>query len=245
MGDIHRRPALLVLGLAALATLIIAVHYAIITRASPSPVLETIGPLFHPNAEANLPTWYSTVLWLIAAWYAVEIAAADGERSKFQWRSLAVLFTFLSFDEAAEFHEKIGDLIILLNGGKLSGFLFFEWVIYGAVLVAVLAVVYGRFVIGLGPRLALILVGAGIVYLSGALGLEALQAAVADGSMTVPHALSWRLGILEEYLEMIGVVVLIYGLATEATRRAAVGVRPSRPSVTERPADPRPAETTP
>jgi Na+/proline symporter len=63
--------------------------------------------------EANLPTWYASSQLLIVALLVSLNAAATFDRRKavsWVWVFVAVLFYFISLDEVAQIHERLGDL---------------------------------------------------------------------------------------------------------------------------------------
>jgi len=121
-------------------------------------------PLLSLSYEANLPTWYASSLLLCCA--LVLAAIAHRARPATGWWGLAIGFGLMSLDEAAELHEQLG--------GRLDtgGVLYFDWVIPAAAVVAVLALVYLRFLIALPPVTRRRFVVAAAVYLGGALVME-------------------------------------------------------------------------
>lgn len=179
-----------------------------------APALHAFRELFDLNGEANLPAWYTGLLWLFAALSALGVAVQvrlRRERHAGYWQSLSILFLFMSLDESAQLHERIG---AILEGWMLfSGFLYYVWVIYGMTLVGFLIIVYSRFLLSLPAEVKFTIIVSAVVFLSGALGLEMLGAAVDSGEVEFPAGLNWvRAVILEEFLEMTGIILLIYGL---------------------------------
>ena len=66
--------------------------------------------IFDVNGEANIPTWFSSLLLVlnsfILAIIAIRTKAQQG-RYYTQWFVLAVVFLYLSIDEAALLHEMV------------------------------------------------------------------------------------------------------------------------------------------
>jgi hypothetical protein len=124
-----------------------------------------IVALLSLSYEANVPTWYASSLLLSCALLLAGIAhnAATDRR---HWAALAALFCYMSLDEAAELHERLGGLV----GG--SGVFYFDWVIPASVVVAVIGAAYWRFVWRLPARLRRSVITAGALYVTGALLLE-------------------------------------------------------------------------
>jgi hypothetical protein len=173
---------------------------------------ENFAWFFDLNSESSAPAWYSTSLWLLAAFLALGAGAQCIERwYRNRWRSLAVVFAFMSLDESAGIHERIGSVMVYWI--KLTGFFYYVWVIYGFFIVIALTVIYARFILSLPRKVFLTFVLAAAVFLSGALGMEMTGAAVESGQIDFPFGLDWRKAIaLEELAEMIGVIILIFGL---------------------------------
>src|SRR5687768_11951693 len=99
---------------------------------SHAPAVELLVGFLSLSYEGNVPTWYASSLLLLCAvmpgLIASEIPAAGSGRR--HWWALAILFAFMSLDEAAEIHEHLGGLI------GTGGVLYFDWVIPAAIIVA-------------------------------------------------------------------------------------------------------------
>ncbi len=165
--------------------------------------------------ESNLPTWFSSVLWLAAALVAFSIWRVFRERGYGHlgyWAGMVPLFTFLSLDEAGKVHEGIGGFVVSL--ADFSGFFTYAWVIFGAAFALVIAAIYLRLLIRLKPAVAFTIIAAAVVFLSGAIGVESIYAAVDKGHLaSMPFGQSHlRMIIYEETLEMLGAVLLLRAL---------------------------------
>ena len=135
------------------------------------------------DREANLPAWFSSALFFIAAILAALIAAVTRHERwpHLGWPVVAGILLLLSIDEVAQLHEilanysaRAGGLGLFPEGGK-----FFSWVSFTIPPVAVVCWMAARFLRTLpgavGNRLA-----AGLaLFLSGALGVEALTGQIA------------------------------------------------------------------
>jgi hypothetical protein len=160
------------------------------------------------DAEQNLPTWFSSGLLALnaaASWLA---AASDPARRR-AWKGLAFIFALLSADEVATMHERVAAALIeearaarLAVGGV--------WAVGGAIVLAFTAI-YLRFWIGLPARLRRDVAVAGVVFVSGGLGLEAAAHAYARR-----HGFAnWGyvgLTAAEELLEMTGALLYLRGV---------------------------------
>lgn len=89
--------------------------------------------------------------------------------------------------------------------------LYYTWVIPGMFLVGIVTCFYLRFVFGLPRRTRSFFILAAATFVAGAIGVEMLSGVQADrfGEENLTYAL---IITLEEFLEMIGVVVLVRAL---------------------------------
>ncbi len=168
--------------------------------------------LVNVSYEESLPAWYSSLMLFAAALVIALIARAkraNRDRYVVHWIGLAILFGYLSLDEAAAIHELFTEP--LQTAFNTGGVLYFAWVIVGAPFVLVVGLLYLRFLLHLPPRTRLLMVLAGALYVSGALVVDAISASLwaVDEGTSLTY---WAVGTVEELLEMLGVVVLIYAL---------------------------------
>jgi hypothetical protein len=204
----------LIAGLALLAVL--ALWSVQVLGEDSFPGQKTFQKQFLLDNENNIPTWFSSALLLgAAALSSVLGLELDGGRGR-GWMGLAVIFVLMSIDETASIHETVNST--LREGLDLQGALRFGWVIPAAVFLVVFAVVYWRFVWGLpsGTRTRISL--AGIVYVSGAFGMEMVGGWYWDaygGGDTFGYG---AITTAEELLELIGLALLIYALLFHAER---------------------------
>ncbi len=156
---------------------------------------------FNPNADQTVISWLTASLLLGCTLLLRTISSVMQERPWGPWRLLGWLFVFLSLDEAISIHERVGELVS--DRFETSGFFLSAWVIpYGA-LVLIVAVSYLPFLWRLPPDTRWRVILAGAVYVSGALGMEMIQARIVDhaGSGTLSVAM---LAVVEEGLELTG-----------------------------------------
>lgn len=172
------------------------------------PVAADLLDLFSVNTEESLPTWYASLLLLIAAVLLFLISRAkrrSGERAAL-WTGLAGIFLYLSLDEGIVIHE------IAANWAREAfnptGFLAFGWHLVFGPLLILFGLVYFRFWLRLPPKTRIGFAAAGLLYVGGAFFIEGISAALwesADG-LTYPYLV---VATIEEFCEMLGVVVLI------------------------------------
>ncbi len=205
--------------LVAVAACLVVAHVATRLLGSPDDddYLAGIGPFFDLDAEANLPTLYSTLTLLLAAAILAGLAslARDDRSRRPYWAGLAAIFALLAADEATQLHELVGGLIETRI--VTTGFFYYSWIVpYGAMLLG-LFLLYGRFLLRLPLRIRLMIVGAGLAYATGVLGLEAL-AARHDELHGQDNRTFTILATIEEILEMGGIALFIYALLSHAER---------------------------
>ncbi|MGD9729340.1 MAG: hypothetical protein AB7R40_06070 [Nitrospiraceae bacterium] len=166
---------------------------------------------FHLNQESNIPTWYSVSTLLVAALLLALIGLTkyrlrDPYRAHWLW--LAAIFLYLSADEGSRLHEMSE---VLYPHSHYSGLFYYPWVIGGTVAVLVIGLSYIKFVLRLPAGIRGLVIVAGFLYVGGALGMEAVQAAFEEGHGYKNLSYDLLTGV-EEVCEMAGIAVFIYAL---------------------------------
>ncbi len=202
----------LLLGAAALLQVVL---YAVSKLATGCAGCAEFEVFVHLDGEANLPSWFSSTLWIIAAGLAAAIALSRSAHPRGlagYWGALVALCIFLSLDEASMFHERFGSLL----GGTVSAgdYLFYNWLLYGIGAVAVVGLLFVPFLLALPRGTTLRIALAAAVFLSGAIGAEMLGGAARAGAIDfIEGRLAWGLELMvEELLEMAGIILLIHAL---------------------------------
>lgn len=162
------------------------------------------GDYFDLNAEQTVPNWFSSLLLAgiaLTAWLTGAVATS-GRRG---WWALCVLFTYISLDEATELH---GHWIKFMGGYRVDFVAHgFNWIIPGAVLVALIAMAFYPWTRRLPERTRRHFVLAGAIYVTGGLGMEALGAVTAADDFRNPAYLV--ISTVEEILEMAGAALML------------------------------------
>ncbi|GAB3533604.1 hypothetical protein GCM10027403_07890 [Arthrobacter tecti] len=164
---------------------------------------------FDVGREINVPTWFSSGLWIVAGVIAGFFSrrATAHRRS---WLLFAVVCVIFSIDEMLELHERL-DVI----GYELAAFLPFDlgfvWVIPGGLIALVIVLALTRLVFSLpkGVRNGLIL--AGVVFVVGGMGVETLAGLTVAANGLTPQF--FVLTLIEETCEMAGIVLCVAALA--------------------------------
>jgi len=239
-GGFTARHAVLIPAVLALCALGLAAIYLVLGR------LDHLHPgLVHPDIfrfvnlteEANLPTWFSALLWQIAALLAFLIAGrhrTSGWPHRFYWIGMVALFLFLSLDEAGKVHETIGDMISRRSESTGWREYTYSWVLFGVAFVTLVGLAYTRLLVRLRRPLAILFILSAAVFLLGAVVVESISAAAHKGSIDhLPFGQSWaRMIAWEETLEMLGAILLIHTLlrilASDASPYRVRGATPAR-----------------
>lgn len=171
---------------------------------------------FDVDEEATLPAWYSSALLLLCALTVASInrVLSPDARSRY-WTVLAWFLVVMSADEAVAVHEKVGEEIdqVLDLGGPLK----YAWVIPGAAIVVVMAVLSRSAFRALPRRPARTMALGVVLFLAGAIGFELLDATLTEmGTSRMVRAVE---ACGEELLEMLGVSVFLYGTLLLVARR--------------------------
>jgi hypothetical protein len=155
------------------------------------------------DAEKNLPTWFSSSIFCLAAASWLLLAAHRREEGGRFFAAIGLLLLALSLDEAAEIHDRVEDMAD------------FRVAVLGwEPLLAVLVIwLFVRAYRQLGPRSRL-LVLCGAACLGGAQFVSAL-----NGTVDFFYLGEVGLGVAEEWLEMLTATFLL-GAAIDALRDA-------------------------
>jgi hypothetical protein len=192
----------------------VPIHNPLLTH-----VRETVVRLAWLDEECNIPAWYSAGLLLACSFLLVIIASAHrqlGDGYAARWLGLSLIFGFLSLDETAQLHEL--SIAPLRQVFHPTGFLYYPWIILGGIGLALFLLSYLRFLAKLPRRTWRLFVLAGVLFVGGALGVEAVSAKLA--SLHGEHTSSYHaITTLEELLEMAGLVVFIYALLDYISRQ--------------------------
>ncbi len=169
--------------------------------------------LIDMDYEGNLPTLFSTLLFLFAAFLLYLLAQRAREESGdgktgipgyTGWIGLSLVFCFLGLDEGAKMHEYVGDFMERFIHAE--GILYFPWVLPYLTVLAVLVVIYLPFYFRLPVTVRWRFFFAAALFISGAVFFDMLGGLEADRNGTTSMLYS-GLYTIEEVLEMLGLIL--------------------------------------
>lgn len=166
---------------------------------------------FWLDSEYNIPSWFSSsLLWLSGVLLIAIAFFVQTERRNYSahWMLLGFAFLVISMDEAIAVHEWLIEPV--RAAFNTTGIFYFAWIIPAAVVLIVGLVAYIPFLRYLPDRTRSIFVNAGILYVSGAIGMEMIGGAAHSGEISRSF---YQIAMpIEEMLEMCGIILFIYGL---------------------------------
>lgn len=183
-------------------------------------VLRGLRHLTFVDGEGNAWSWYSSLLLAALAVSLLAHAAVQRvTRGRYgPYAVLGLVALYMSLDEAAVLHEKLSELV---PDNRSQ----FQW-LYAGIPLAVLAGVGVLWIArGIDATLRRRLVVAGLVYLSGAVVTEAVEAVVvlsAESKHAALTSLSYAFSVaLEEGLEVAGVLLALRATLLQLPIRVA------------------------
>lgn len=216
--------------LSAIALTLVLAHLAflLLRVQAGHPHVFGIARVFNLNEEGNIPSFYSATLLLLCAFLFATIWILKREQAApftRHWGILAMVFLYLSIDEASELHE-----LLSMNMKRIwdTGWLYYPWVIPATIAVVLFAILFTGFILHLPSKTRRLFILAAITYLGGAIGIELLggrhHALYGDDNMTYSLLVA-----LEESLELGGILVLVFALL-EYMQSNAYQIRLSGPT---------------
>jgi len=169
------------------------------------------------DIEKNIPSFYSGFALFFSSLLFFCLSSLDKKQGKKcrYWLGLAAVFLFLSLDETFVLHERLGNYTeeYIRSTGILEagGLLYFPWIIPYSILMTILGLLYFRFIFRLPRKTTVLLILSAIIFLTGAAGFDMLGGREAElhGYYSITYTVLYT---IEEFLEMSGVVLLIYTL---------------------------------
>jgi hypothetical protein len=163
--------------------------------------------------EGNIPTVFSAMDLLLSALLLCSLSyreSTDGGHWRTRYLGLGVIFLFLACDELFGLHERLSTTITR-HVHTLSR-LALGTVLLAMVILPLIGVFFGRWLLALPRRIALVMTLSAAIFLAGAVGMEVVSIGYASVQGTKATLMYQMLVLLEEALEMIGIALFNYAL---------------------------------
>ena len=184
--------------------------------------------LTDPNSQTSLFSWFSTVILaaLGFGFLTVFLLKRSGERGRRAHLVLAIAAFYLSADEAATLHKMLNRAVTLVWPGRSGDF---DWLVVAVPVAAVVGVALLGVARFIDRTLRNRLIAAGLVFLAGAVGFEAIEAVLTQSDwgldalrLLVLHDLAV---FFEEMLELTGSLIALWAvLAHLSVERSGNGI---------------------
>ncbi len=164
--------------------------------------------IFNLNEEKNIPALYSSLILLFCGviLYSISLNKKNPQDKYYRhWLWLSIIFFYLALDEAISIHENFKVRFLL----EKDNILYHDsWVIVFSILVAIFIFSYRRFLKHLPWATRKMFILSGCIYIFGCMGMEIVGSFTQEfyGKASMVHAMATT---IEEFLEMIGIVVFI------------------------------------
>ncbi len=169
---------------------------------------------FDVASEGNLWTWANVAVLVSAAnaHLACALFYRERDRSNFQgWLASSVILLALSLDDLVSLHERLENIGKLAGGG--TGLLHFAWIIPGAFIAALIAVLFLALIVRLRgwPKFYLA-AGVGLFFF-GAIVLESISGLIfTHYGPSAAYVLAFH---VEEMIEAVGASLMLCGGLSE------------------------------
>lgn len=173
---------------------------------------------FDVTHEGNLPAWFQTSVLLLCGLLLTLVGASYLRQKAWvyggSWALLGAAFCFLSLDEAVSIHETaVTPLrrILEIEGGLL----FAAWVIIAVPVLAVFLICLIPFLRMLPPVTRNRFIISGVVFVSGAVALEAIAGAYSTWDHGGRNFTYEMIGSVEELFEKVGIALFLRAILLE------------------------------
>ncbi len=173
--------------------------------------------LFDASEESNVPTFFSSFVLTLAGGLLLMIYLVSKQYAQkyiYHWLLLSCIFIFLAVDETISIHEKFNKIGHYIKAGA-EGYLKYPWILPYGLFVLVAGGMFAKFVFALPKKSRNLFIGSAIIYITATIGFEIIEGHV------IAHfgvkSYYYLICALEEFLEMTGIIIFIYGLLDYVT----------------------------
>ena len=184
---------------------------------------------FDVGREQGIPTYFSAInlilssILMFAVYLKVRIESVNAAK---YWLILSIVFFVLSIDESISIHEKFTAVQVYLQKSGISPHLLdtHQWLPFGVLFVLIMMVVFIPILKSLSKESAIYFMIAGIVFISGAMGLEFLGAMMLKMHIVESRGdwLYLMKKLVEEGFEMYGIAILNCALYREMLEKKII-----------------------
>ncbi|WP_345273130.1 hypothetical protein [Flaviramulus aquimarinus] len=171
---------------------------------------KSIIRIFNFDTEQSFPTLFSALLLGVSSFLFFYIAL--NKKNKKYWLILSFVFLFLVIDEAIGIHE----LLVYTSRNLLNakGFLYFTWVVPYSIISLIVVLVLFKFLMSLPKKTLYLFILSAVISVGGAIGMEMIAGNIvyALGDKYFYNVTYMVCYTLEESMEMLGLILLIYSL---------------------------------
>ncbi|MDA7726819.1 hypothetical protein N8881_08540 [Pseudomonadales bacterium] len=170
--------------------------------------------LFDLDGENTITAWFSSFLLSTSALLLYLIGYLKHNSHSKYWYILSIAFFYLSIDESLSFHEKASRAIRrIFEANEFSiPFLYnIYWVLPAGALSLILFLYLLPFLRATHQKIRNVFIAAGVVYVTGAVGLEVAGGFIANNFQYVFYELIFP---FEELFEMVGVIIFLHALTS-------------------------------
>jgi len=171
---------------------------------------------FNFNLEANLPTYFSSLVLMGNAFmlFLIGYCWKSQGRKYWKWLGMAVIFFILSIDEMIKIHDHFRSPMEKLF--NTSGIFYYAWFIPYGIVTIILGIAYFKFFMNLPKRVLKLFIVSAVLFISGAIGMEAIGG-MYDEKYGQDNLGYYLLYTIEELLEMFGSSLFFYSLLVYIT----------------------------
>ncbi len=172
-------------------------------------VIEPLVHYFSMDEEVNVPTWFTVVLLASTGLVTGDLLHVEPVPARrWAWGLIAFVLLYLSIDEMTSFHEHLGTSLEE-HFRSIADLPFNGWIAFYGPLALVVAAIVVPLLWGLPRRFLRPMALAGVLYVAGAVGFEAIAGLLEDQGFDRATFVGQLAVLGEESLEMVAVLVFL------------------------------------
>lgn len=190
--------------------------------------LQRATRFFDVGKEESIPTAFSILNLFVSSlllYAAYIVSKFRCEKISTYWLILSFIFLYLSIDEAASIHERLGGVTNYIGFVSIE-FAHNRWIFLGAIFTTVVFLGFLPFLLALPRRTAALIMLSGGIFVCGALGFETLGGVMLNSGFVSDRSdfIYQIRRVFEESFEMVGIALFNCTLFAHLIP-ATVGIR--------------------